>query len=90
MNQKQRAKWERTRAKGMWRFVSLYGAVMSVCMIIATSLFDYFTSPYGLRLEQMKVRVPVFLISGLIAGVVIWFIGEYQYQKSSGSASLNQ
>lgn len=86
MNQKQRAKWERTRARGLWRFVLLYGVIVSVFMIIVTSVFDYFSGPAGLQFEQLKIRVPIFLVSGLIGGIVVWFIGEYQYQKSSGNA----
>ena len=82
MKQTQKAKWERTRAKGMWRFVLLYGAVMAVPMIVATSIFDHFTSPYGLTLRHLQVKVPIFLVSGFITGLVMWFIGEYNYRRS--------
>ena len=74
----------------MWLFVLLYGVVMSVSMIIVTLFFDYFSSPGGIKLEQLKIRVPILLVSGLVAGVGVWFIGEYQYQRNTGSPSLNR
>lgn len=87
MNTSQKAKWERTRAKGFWRFVLLSGVVMSGAMIIAVAVFDYFTSPQGFTLEHLKIRVPIFLVGGFAAGAVIWFIGEYLHKKNFGSAS---
>lgn len=87
MNASQRAKWERTRAKGFWRFVLLWLLVFGGGMIITTSIFDYFFSSRGLRLEDMKIKVPIFLVTGFIGGVAGWFVSESRYKKSSGSAS---
>ena len=74
----------------MWRFVLLFGGVMFVSQLIATSSIDYFTSPVGLRLEQIPVRALIFLITGVLAGVVLWFIGEHRYQKGSGVTPLSR
>jgi hypothetical protein len=87
MNNKQRAKWEKTRAKGMWRFVLLSGVFgFGGTMIIATSILDYFFSYNGFRFQDLYFKVPIYLISGLAFGLFIWFYGEYQYQKNSKSA----
>ena len=83
MNDKQRAKWRLTRARGMWRFVLLYGIVLCVAMLIATSIFDYFTSFYGIRFQDLYIKVPIYLVSGMVSGLVIWFLAEYQYNKSN-------
>ncbi len=90
MNQKQRAKWEQTRAKGMWRFVLLYFVLFwGMAMIIVTSIFDYFTSSYGLRLEHLMIKVPIFALTGFLTGVIVWFYAEHKYKKSSSHASLS-
>ena len=89
MKASQRAKWERTRAKGFWRFVLLYWVLLfGGFMIVVTSIFDYFSGPYGLRLERLKIRVPIWLITGFVTGVIVWFYAEYKYKKGSGDASL--
>lgn len=87
MNASQIAKWERTKAKGFWRFVLLWVLVFGGAMIVATSIFDYFSGPQGFILENLKIRAPIFLIAGFIGGVVLWFVGEYRYKRSAGSAS---
>ncbi len=76
MNQKQRAKWECTRAKGMWRFVLLYGVVgWGGVAIIATS-----TLIYGWN--KLSFVAPIYLVAGFVFGLLCWFIGEYKYRRS--------
>ncbi len=76
MNQKQRAKWERTRAKGMWRFVLLYGVLCwGGFAIIATS-----TLIYGW--DKLSLVAPIYLVAGFVFGLFCWFIGEYKYRKT--------
>lgn len=89
MNQKQRTKWERTRAKGMGRFILLSTVLFFSLMIIGTSIFDYLTRSNGFRFEDLYIKVPIYLISGLIFAVVVWFFSEYKYKKGSGNTSLN-
>ena len=82
MNQKQRAKWERTRGKGMWRFVLLYGVLFwGGLMIITSSLYRMIIGT--LVYDNLRITVPVFLVSGLVFGLVMWLVGEYMYRKSS-------
>ena len=89
MNQKQRAKWERTGAKGMWRFVLLYGVLLwGGFMIIAMSVYDFFFSRSRF-VDNLSITVPTFLVAGFVFGLAIWFNGEYKYRKSSSNASSN-
>jgi Na+/melibiose symporter-like transporter len=87
MNESQKAKWEQTRAKRFWRFVLLYCFFLAGGMIIATSIFDYFFSSRGLRLEDIILKVLIFLVVGFVGGVATWFVGEYRYKKSSASST---
>ncbi len=80
MNQKQRAKWERTRAKGMWRFVLLYGVLgWGGLAIIATS-----TLLYGWN--KLSLVVPIYLVAGFAFGLGCWCIGESKYRKTPPQA----
>ena len=88
LNQKQREQWERTRANGMWRFVLLWALVCTGAQSVGLSIFDYFSSSsYRPSAELLMVRALIFLVVGIICGVVLWFIAEHRYKKSSGSAS---
>lgn len=81
MNQKQKAKWEQTRAKGMWRFVLLYWVLgWGGLAIVATS-----TLIYGWN--NWRIVVPIYLVAGFLAGLACWFVVEYKYRKSSASTS---
>lgn len=86
MNEKQRAIWEQTRAKGMWRFVLLYGVLLwGGLMILIRLAFDFFFSGPRL-LVNLMIHVPILAVTGFIFGLVLWRIGENKYRKSSGSA----
>lgn len=75
MNQEQRERWERTRAKGMWHFVLLYGVLCwGGIMSLVPALY---------RPERMMITIPVYLVSGLVFGLACWFYAEYLYRKSS-------
>ena len=90
MNQKQRAKWERIRAKGMWRFVLVYGVLWwGGFMIIATSIYGLFFRRLSYSLDDFSITVPALLVGGFVFGLACWFVGEYKYQRSSSNASLS-
>jgi hypothetical protein len=64
MNESQKVKWERTRARGFWRFVLLYWVLLcGGSVIVITSLYDYFLNGHGLSLDNLKIKVPIFLRS---------------------------
>lgn len=74
MNQKQRANWEQTRAKGLWRFVLLYWVLgWGGVMIIATSLYSR---------VSLSIIVPLYLVAGFVSGLSCWLVGEDKYRKS--------
>lgn len=79
MNQKQRAQWEQTRAKGMWRFVLLWAILTSVSTIIAKIVFY---SSLGILVGGV-----IGLVVGSVGGLAIWLIGECRYRKSSSNVS---
>ena len=83
MNQKQRAQWEQTRAKGMWRFILLNMVLITSPMIIGTSIYDYFTSFNGFRFKDLYIKVPIYLVGSFVLGEITWLIAEYKYEKSS-------
>ena len=87
MNQKKRANWERVKAKGMWRFVLLYGILIwGGSMLIAFSAYRFLVR--GLRfLDELSFLVPIFLVSGFAFGVICWLVGEHKHRKSSSDAS---
>lgn len=86
MNQRQTSKWEQTRARGMWRFVLLWTVMLGVAMIIATAMFDYFVSGSRPVLENMRIRVPIFLLSAFVSGLTLWFVSEWRYRKNDSDA----
>ena len=81
MNQKQRARWEQARTKGMLRFILLYGILVGIAGLISSSVLDYFISYNGFRWQDLSFKVPIYLASGLLGGWIMWLIGEYQYRK---------
>ena len=70
----------------MWRFVLLYGVLFwGGLMIITSSLYRMIIGT--LVYDNLRITVPVFLVSGLVFGLVMWLVGEYMYRKSSTNES---
>jgi nicotinamide riboside transporter PnuC len=83
MSQEQRAAWEKTRSKGKWRFIFLYGVVWwATFMNVGFALFNHFFREEGFRLWQLWVNVPVFTLGGFLYGLYIWGAGETAYKES--------
>ena len=83
MKQKEKEKWERTRSKGIGRFVLLYGIVgFGGLMITAHSVSEYLI--FSKRFDGLlfTYRVGLGLLCGLIWGLVMWSVGERRYRKS--------
>ena len=81
MNQKQRANWERTRSKGMWRFVLLYGVVLfGGLMIVLMSVFNMMLGTFAYI--NLFYTVPIYLLGGFVFGLAVWFVGEYMYGRA--------
>jgi hypothetical protein len=86
MNEKQRAKWERTRARGMARFVAVYAVLFTVVMSVTMSAFDHFVDFRGFQPQKLKTEIPIFLICSVLGGTAMWVVAERQYRKPSGLA----
>jgi uncharacterized membrane-anchored protein len=81
MNQKQKEKWERTRSKGMWRFVLLYGVVLfGGLMIVVNSVLNMMLRTFGNI--NLFYTVLIYLPSGFVFGLAVWLVGEYMYRRA--------
>ena len=97
MNEKQKAKWEKARAGGKWRFVLLRGVVsLGVTMIVFTGLvkqllaYFHITSSGSLEYfwqNLLTIYVPIYLVSGLLTGLFLWREGENNYRAALGKES---
>jgi len=68
----------------MWHFVLLYGVlVFAGLMIITTSVYSMMIGTFAYK--NLRLTVPVFLVSGFVFGVALWLVGEYMYRQSSSS-----
>jgi len=71
----------------MWRFVLLYGVLFwGGLMIITSTLYRMIIGT--LVYNDLRFTVPVYLVSGLVFGLVVWLVGEYMYRKSSSNESF--
>lgn len=86
MNTLQRVKWKHTRTIGFWRFVLLSTLVFSGSMNIAMSVFDYFVNPSEVRFQYL-IKSLIWLVSGFMGGVMLWFYAEYKSKKDDGNGS---
>jgi hypothetical protein len=73
--------WERRRAKGARRFVSLYGFLWCAVMSLIMVLPDYFRHR-PLPIDLLYGTVAVNLTLGLIAGFVTWNLTEDKYRQT--------
>jgi hypothetical protein len=74
--------WERRRAKGVWRFILLYGLLWGAWMFVIMSLWEYFClGRFGIKLRS-EVIFPVYLVGGWFVGFVKCIFTEDKYQKT--------
>lgn len=62
----------------MWRFVLLFAVRFCLGLTLAMVFLDRIG-----RFESLYSLVLAYLIIGVVTGLSIWFVNEYQYQKSS-------
>ena len=70
----------------MWRIVLVWTVALGATMIVVTAMFDYFVSGSRPVLENMKIRVPIFLISAFVGGIAVWFVSERMFRKGAEGA----
>lgn len=72
--------WERQRIKGKWRFVSKVALIFTAAFTVGFSLFDYLLTG-RIEFEDFWIEVPINLLMGLTAGLIIWNASDKKYEK---------
>lgn len=60
----------------------MWTVLLGGAMIAVTAMFDYFVSGSRPVLENMKIRVPILLVSAFVSGLTLWFVSEWRYKKN--------
>lgn len=84
MNQKQRAKWERTRTKGKRHYILMWGLLMTVGMVVIMALLDYVIHGY-LDITTLLAVLTAQLICGPLLALGSWNEAECRYHDSTKS-----
>ena len=74
-------KWEKTRQKGVVKFVLLYWTLgWGIFMCIGMSLFDYFDGE-SITPDDIATSLFIYCLMGTLCGVFVWSTSENRYQK---------
>ncbi len=65
--------------------VLLFGGIM----LIAMSAYRFSVKGLGF-LDELSFIVPIYLASGFVFGLAVWFYSERMYRKTSGGAASPQ
>ena len=89
MNLKQRKRWKKVRAKGMWHYIFIYGilifgfitAIISLIILEALEIYNIKPSPFpnSFNLERLLIVLILAPIIGFISGYLMWKICEKDY-----------
>ena len=82
MNQKQRAKWEKIRAKGLLRFVLIEGILWGVYMTTALTIADRFFGSGSYHLEFIYRKLFIGVLLGFLVAFTAWHRNEWKYEMS--------
>lgn len=82
MNQNKKAKWEMTRAKGIWHYVLVQWLLKILLPVfLVLSLGNYLGAFHSkLELNEWLVTIPFFLLIGVFIGVLAWGWNENMYK----------
>ena len=72
--------WQRIRARGMLRFVALYGLSIAVVWSVTEVLLRYLLSIPSWEGIMLAIIIKS-LFGGFVMSVVLWFINEGRYRK---------
>ena len=91
MDQKQMLQWERTRARGRFRYVLLYGVLgFGLCMTVTSRALDVLIDQKGepfipggsALLPFIGERILFMLANGVVWGLIMWYVSERVYNKA--------
>lgn len=78
MSEKDVARWEKTRAKGKWRFIIVRAAVFGSMLFLVKIVMDFL---WGDPVELRPYFLWLYPVLGLVAGASMWWIADAQYQN---------
>jgi hypothetical protein len=92
MDENERAAWEKTRARGAWRFVLPFVLLVGVLPSLSLLVMDYFRGRWPFVADELwreeiwfwAVAAFVQLLLGVLVGYVAWFSAERRYKKHAG------
>lgn len=83
MNHIQQKNWEAKQAKGMWRFILLFGVLQwGVTTALIFSLIMSVTKQDRSFLDILQSAIITFPLSGIFFGGVMWRLSQSKYEKS--------
>jgi hypothetical protein len=82
MTQKQIAKWERTRSKGMARYSALYALFYGTSMAIGMPLTMYYLDGQPGSAKSILVSALFYYLVGFLMGLFLWSATEKRYRES--------
>jgi hypothetical protein len=89
MKNKQMAKWETVRAKGMLWYIITRGLFLAVSVPVGSALVRRFLRAAD-HLELTWLELIVFVIVGFGWAFVTWYSCEAQYKQARGSTLGNE
>lgn len=77
------AQWQKTRARGMRRFVLVAGVLSwGVPMFF---VMTFIIGKPGIRPAMIAISALIWLLGGALFGISMWFVTERQYRKATGT-----
>lgn len=79
-------RWERTRAKGKWSFVLIYGVIYwGLGTALAFSVIFPLVVPNVSFMSVLPWSIIMFPLGGAVWAVIMWALSERTYQKYKAS-----
>jgi membrane protease YdiL (CAAX protease family) len=88
MNQTEKARWERTRRKGMWRYVSIRAVEMTVIFLVLWVILAVSLSSRELDLQWFLLRIPALLAGSFLGALARWRFNEGKYYSHQDQDEL--
>lgn len=82
MNQDQKAKWEMTRAKGIWRYILMQWILKGMIPFLVLFSIAQYIGLFRAKIEfdEWLWMIPFLLFFYVLAGVMVWAWNETMYK----------